>query len=80
MYSEGWLTDVCCVCLVQVDLPGHRGLGFCFVNHAAGVAMHAIDHWRLRRVSIIDFDVHHGELIGSGRGHSLSDVVTRADG
>lgn len=45
--------------------PGHhaeraRAMGFCFFNNIAVAARHALDHWKLRRVAIVDFDVHHG--------------------
>ncbi|MEM6394305.1 MAG: histone deacetylase [Planctomycetota bacterium] len=45
--------------------PGHhaeadRAMGFCIYNHAALAAEHAIQHHRLTRVAILDFDVHHG--------------------
>lgn len=46
--------------------PGHhahanRASGFCFINNAAVAAMHAIAEYRLERVAIIDFDLHHGD-------------------
>jgi acetoin utilization deacetylase AcuC-like enzyme len=45
--------------------PGHhaeraKAMGFCFFNNVAVAAAHAIDHYGLKRVAIIDFDVHHG--------------------
>jgi len=49
----------------NVRPPGHHALrsqamGFCFFNNVAVGAMHAIQEYGLRRVAIIDFDVHHG--------------------
>lgn len=44
--------------------PGHhatpmRGMGFCFLNNVAIAAAHGL--WRgLKRVAIVDWDVHHG--------------------
>lgn len=45
--------------------PGHhacraRAMGFCFFNNIAIAALHALEHWGLTRVAIVDFDVHHG--------------------
>ncbi len=45
--------------------PGHhatrsQAMGFCFFNNVAVAARHALDVHGLRRVAIIDFDVHHG--------------------
>lgn len=45
--------------------PGHHAerakpMGFCFFNNIAVAARHAIEVHGLERVSIIDFDVHHG--------------------
>lgn len=45
--------------------PGHhaesdKAMGFCFVNHAAVAARYALDLYGLKRVMIIDWDVHHG--------------------
>jgi acetoin utilization deacetylase AcuC-like enzyme len=45
--------------------PGHhatrsQAMGFCFVNHVAVAARMALGRGGLRRVAIVDFDVHHG--------------------
>lgn len=45
--------------------PGHhaeraRSLGFCFFNNIAVAAAHALEKYKLDRVAIVDFDVHHG--------------------
>ena len=45
--------------------PGHhaeydRAMGFCIFNNVAVGANYLIDKYKLSRVAIIDFDVHHG--------------------
>jgi len=50
-------------CLVRP--PGHhaeqtRAMGFCFFGSIAIAARHALSAHGLKRVAILDFDVHHG--------------------
>ncbi|QDL56758.1 histone deacetylase family protein [Rhodoferax aquaticus] len=45
--------------------PGHhachdKAMGFCFFNNVAVAARYALERHSLRRVAIVDFDVHHG--------------------
>lgn len=45
--------------------PGHhaeskQAMGFCFFNNAAIAACHAVKEHRVKKVAIVDFDVHHG--------------------
>jgi len=45
--------------------PGHhaeknKGMGFCIYNNVAVGAHYLIDKYKLNKVAIIDFDVHHG--------------------
>ena len=45
--------------------PGHHAtrdaaMGFCLFNNVAVGAAHALAAFRLKRVAIVDFDVHHG--------------------
>jgi acetoin utilization deacetylase AcuC-like enzyme len=50
---------------VAMRPPGHhaetdRAMGFCLFNNAAIAAYHARARWGVRRVAVVDFDVHHG--------------------
>jgi acetoin utilization deacetylase AcuC-like enzyme len=45
--------------------PGHhaepsRAMGFCLFNNVAVATAHARARWGVRRVAVLDFDVHHG--------------------
>lgn len=57
-------------CLVRP--PGHhaeagRGRGFCIFNNVALAALHAIEERGLKRVAIVDYDVHHGNGTEQGK-------------
>jgi acetoin utilization deacetylase AcuC-like enzyme len=50
---------------VAVRPPGHHAeaalpYGFCLFNNVAVAAWHARAVWGLRRIAVVDFDVHHG--------------------
>ncbi|GBP49135.1 Histone deacetylase 6 [Eumeta japonica] len=56
----------CGVCVVRP--PGHHAetdapSGFCLLNSAAAGARHAVDRLGVRRVLLLDWDVHHGNGI-----------------
>ena len=45
--------------------PGHhacrdKAMGFCFFNNVAIAAKYALERHQLKRVAVVDFDVHHG--------------------
>ena len=49
----------------SVRPPGHhatrgQAMGFCFFNNVAVAARYALERYQLRRVAVVDFDVHHG--------------------
>jgi len=49
----------------NVRPPGHhaehdKAMGFCIFNNIAVGAAHALQVYKLKRIAIIDFDVHHG--------------------
>ena len=58
---KGEVTNAYCL----VRPPGHHAvaesaMGFCLFNNVAVAARYAIDQYKLERVMIIDYDVHHG--------------------
>ena len=45
--------------------PGHhamrgQGMGFCLLNNIAIAAEHLVENYQIRRVAIVDLDLHHG--------------------
>jgi acetoin utilization deacetylase AcuC-like enzyme len=55
--------------------PGHhaeydKGMGFCFFNNIAIAAAYAKEKYKLERIAIVDFDVHHG--------NGTEDIIKRA--
>ncbi|MBC8210160.1 MAG: histone deacetylase family protein [Gammaproteobacteria bacterium] len=61
LVMQGKASQVFC----SVRPPGHhaehnKAMGFCFFNNVAVGALHAINEYGLKRVLIVDFDVHHG--------------------
>ncbi len=58
---EGWARSA----FVATRPPGHhaepaQAMGFCFFANAAIAALHARARWGIKRVAVVDFDVHHG--------------------
>jgi acetoin utilization deacetylase AcuC-like enzyme len=57
--------------------PGHhaevdRAMGFCYFNNVAIAARYIQQEWGIKRVGIVDFDVHHG----NGTQHIFEDDPT----
>lgn len=58
---EGLIDNAFCA----VRPPGHhagydRAMGFCYFNNIAIAARYLQQQWGIKRVGVIDFDVHHG--------------------
>jgi len=61
MVMEGKIENAFCA----VRPPGHhaetnRAMGFCYFNNVAIAARYLQMRWGIKRVGIVDFDVHHG--------------------
>lgn len=61
LVMDGTLTSAFCT----TRPPGHhaehdKGMGFCFFNNVAIAAAYAKQKYGLKRIAIVDFDVHHG--------------------
>ena len=59
------MTGACHNAFCSVRPPGHHALanqamGFCFFNNIAVAAKYAQQKYQLKRIAIVDFDVHHG--------------------
>ena len=58
---EGWADAA----FAAVRPPGHHAeraqpMGFCLFASVSVAAMHARERWGVKRVGVVDFDVHHG--------------------
>ncbi|QTA88503.1 histone deacetylase family protein [Desulfonema magnum] len=61
LVMEGKIDNAFC----SVRPPGHhaetdKAMGFCYFNNVAITAKYLQSEWEIKRVGIIDFDVHHG--------------------
>jgi len=65
---DALLSDACQAFFALIRPPGHHALanragGFCIFNNIAIAARYALDHYKLERILVIDWDVHHGNGI-----------------
>jgi acetoin utilization deacetylase AcuC-like enzyme len=61
MMMEGEIDNAFC----PVRPPGHhaendKAMGFCYFNNTAIAARYLQSEWKIERIGIVDFDVHHG--------------------
>jgi hypothetical protein len=49
-----------CPRLPSTRILSAAGMGFCVFNNIAVAAAHALETRGLRRIAIVDYDVHHG--------------------
>ena len=61
LVMEGKLDNAFCA----VRPPGHhaeidKAMGFCYFNNVAIAARYIQNQWKIKRIGIVDFDVHHG--------------------
>ncbi len=62
---EALMSGQCDACFSLIRPPGHHALpdragGFCIFNNVGVTIRHAIKRYGLRRILIIDWDIHHG--------------------
>ena len=65
---EAIIAGQCDVCFALIRPPGHHALrnrasGFCILNNLGITARYAQNKWKVRRILIIDWDIHHGNGI-----------------
>ena len=65
---DALISGRCDVCFALVRPPGHHALpdragGFCIFNNLGIAARYVIEHHKLKRILIIDWDIHHGNGI-----------------
>jgi acetoin utilization deacetylase AcuC-like enzyme len=62
---DALIAGMCDVCFALVRPPGHHAMpdragGFCVFNNLGVAARYAIEHHGLKRILIVDWDIHHG--------------------
>ncbi|HMK35257.1 MAG TPA: histone deacetylase [Desulfomonilaceae bacterium] len=67
---QSLMSGRCDVCFCLVRPPGHHALrdragGFCIFNNLGVAARYALERYGLRRILIIDWDIHHGNGLQS---------------
>ncbi len=62
------MSGSCRACFCLIRPPGHHALadragGFCIFNNLGVTAKYAIEHYGLKRILIVDWDIHHGNAL-----------------
>ena len=63
---DSLLSGRCEACVALVRPPGHHALpesatGFCIFNNLGITARYGIQKYRLKRILVVDWDIHHGQ-------------------
>ncbi|MFH1115661.1 MAG: histone deacetylase [Pseudomonadota bacterium] len=65
---DALMTGRCRACFCLIRPPGHHALadragGFCIFNNLGVTAKYALENYGLKRVLIVDWDIHHGNAL-----------------
>jgi len=61
MWMAGEVKNAFCACVrLAINATPTRAMGFCLFNNVAVGALHARAVHGLKRIAVVDFDVHHG--------------------
>lgn len=65
---DALMASRCRACFCLVRPPGHHALtdragGFCIFNNLGVTARYAMEQYRIKRILIVDWDIHHGNAL-----------------